>query len=282
MTDLRPVGIDANLHFSLKRKENDPHEGEHKLELMDTGFKSFNSLVTQVENTIEQSSEDLDILRIDLCADVPEVPVDWFLPRIRVKFKRISYEMGNLKYKRIGKAGIQTISAGKRPNIVRVYDKVEEYKVQLSKKRRKQSRDSDELTLKSEFGISEKATITRVERQFGRRDIPRHISCFGLLSRLPDFDPFTNIEILNGTGASVPTLKKCGLDIWLSGTRLREIQDEIGKQAFHRWLSANSSGNAARYLKRYGDFLQPDGPNLLTREKLVEIYRASVINQLAA
>src|SRR4051794_38726515 len=176
VTDLRPLGIDGCLHFSLKRKENDPHEGEHKLELFDTGFKSFSGLVAQVENTIEQSSEELEIMRIDLCADVPEVPVDWFFPRVRVKFKRVSYEMGNLKYQRIGKAGIQTISAGKRPNIVRMYDKVEEYKVQLKKKKRKQRSYANELTLKSEFGISENATITRVERQFGGGRIPRQIS----------------------------------------------------------------------------------------------------------
>jgi hypothetical protein len=282
MTDLRPVSIDANLHYSLKRKENDPHEGEHKLELKDTGTKSFSNLVAQVENTIEESSEDLEIMRIDLCADVAEVPVDWFFPRIRVKFKRVSYEMGNLKYRRIGKQGVQTISAGKRPNIVRIYDKIEEYKFQLKKRKRKQSPDADELTLKSEFGVSERATITRVEQQFGGGRVPRQISCFRLLSHLPEFNPFANIEILNGTGARVPTLKECGLDMWLTGTRLRAIQDEVGQQAFRRWLSANSSGNAARYLTRYRDFLLPDGPNLLTRETLVEIYRDSVIKQLAA
>ena len=102
------------------------------------------------------------------------------------------------------------------------------------------------------------------------------------MSNLPEFDPFTNIEILNGTGASLPTLTECGLDMWLTGTALRARQDELGQQAFRRWLSANSSGNAARYLNRYCGFLQPDGPNLLTRETLVEIYRASVIKQLAA
>ena len=45
VSDLRPVGIDALLHYSLKRKESDPHEGEHKLELLDTGTKTFSELL---------------------------------------------------------------------------------------------------------------------------------------------------------------------------------------------------------------------------------------------
>jgi hypothetical protein len=45
VTNLGPVGIDALLHFGLKRPENDPHEGEHKLELLDTGTKTYSGLV---------------------------------------------------------------------------------------------------------------------------------------------------------------------------------------------------------------------------------------------
>jgi hypothetical protein len=282
VTNLNPVGIDALLHFGLKRPENDPHEGEHKLELMDTGQKSYSSLVAQIESTIEESVDDLELMRIDLCADVLEVPVEWFLPRLRVKFKRVAHEVGLLKYQRIGKAGIQTISAGKRPNIVRIYDKVAEYKEQLRKIRKKQSRDSDEVTLKAEFGVSENATITRVERQFGGNRIPHEIDCFHRLSHLPNFNPFTNIQISNATGSNVPTIKECGADKWLAGTRLRELKDELGEQQFQRWLSVNTSGNAARFRKRYSQFLQPDGKNLVTSESIFEMYRASVIRQLAA
>jgi hypothetical protein len=282
VTDVRPVGIDALLHYSLKREENDPHEGEHKLELLDTGKKGYSDLAGQVEAVIECSADDLDIMRIDLCADMYGVPVEWFLGRMRVRFKRIAHEFGIPKYQRIGKAGIQTVSAGRRPNIVRVYDKVAECKDQLRKLQRKRSRDADELTLEREFGISENAVITRVERQFGGQRIPRAIECFGLLSRLPEFNPFTNIEICNGTGARVPTIPECGLDTWLTGTLLHQFQTEMGEQQFRRWLNANSAGNAARYRKKYADFLQPEGDNLLTNETIFQTYRKSVMEQLAA
>jgi hypothetical protein len=282
VTNLHPVGIDALLHFSLKREERDPHEGEHKLELQDTGKKRYSDLVAQIERTVEYPADELEVMRIDLCADIYEVPVEWFLPRVRVKYKRVAYQMGNLKYQLIGKQGIQTITAGKRPNIVRIYDKVAEYEYQLKKLKRKQSYDADELTLKSEFGISESATITRVERQFGGGRIPVEIDRFGKLINLPDFDPFSNLEVENGSGATMPTLKECGLDRWLTGTRLRQMKEDMGVQQFRRWMSANSGGNGARYLKRYSDFLQLDADRKLTRESLYETYRASVEMQLAA
>jgi hypothetical protein len=282
VTNLRPVGIDALLHYSLKREENDPHEGESKLELLDTGTKGYSDLAAQIEETVECPANDLDIMRIDLCADMHGVPVEWFLGRTRVKFKRIAHEIGLPKYGRVGKAGIQTISAGQRPNIVRVYDKVAESKDQLRKLQRRRSRDADELTLEREFGISEDAVITRVERQFGGQRIPREIDSFGRLSRLPEFNPFTNIEIRNGTGANIPTIPECGLDTWLSGSMLRQLNLEMGEQQFRRWLSTNSTGNAARYMKRFAGFLQPEGDNLLTTETIFQTYRESVMKQLAA
>ena len=250
VTDLRPIGRDALLHCGLKRRDNEPHKGEHKLELLDTGKKGFSGLIGLVEATIEGAVDDLDVMRIDLCADIHGTPMDWFLSRLRIKFKRIAYEIGELKYQRVGKAGIQTLSGGKRPNMVRVYNKIAEYLDQLKKLQRKRSKDADLLTLESEFGVSETDVITRVERQFGGGRIPIVIDSFSRLRGLPNFNPFTNIESLNGSGAKVPSILDCGLDVWLTGTRLQQMQNEMGEQQFRRWLSANSSGNAARYMKR--------------------------------
>lgn len=282
VTDLRPVGIDARLNYSLKREENDPHEGESKLEIFDAGTKHFSELAAVIERTIEGSIDDLELMRIDLCVDVHEVPVDWFLSRTRVKFKRFSHEMGQLKYSRIGKAGIETIAAGKRPNMVRIYDKVAEYKEQIKRLNRKRSYDAEEATLKSEFGVSDRATITRVERQFGGGRLPQGIDVFGKLAKLPDFDPFTNIEIVNGTASKVPTRNECGFDEWMKGTFLRQRQDEMGRQQFNRWLSVESSGNGPRYRKKYAAFLEPHVDDRLTTDTLFSAYRESVTKQLAA
>jgi hypothetical protein len=282
VTDLRPTGIDGLLHYSLKRQENDPHEGEHKLELLDTGFKSFASIRAQIEATIEEPIDDLEVMRIDLCSDVQNIPVDWFFDRLRVRFKRVCYEMGLLKYQRVGKAGIQTITAGKRPNLVRAYDKIAEYKDQLRKLNRRRSFDADKLTLEDVFGVSEADTITRIERQFGGGRIPSQIDCFGKLTNLPDFNPFTNVEVANGSGAGIPTIPECGLDAWLTGTRLRELREEMGAQQFNRWLNYNANGNGARYRKKYSPFLEPEFDGHFTAKTLFEVYCSSMEKQLAA
>lgn len=282
VTDLRPIGIDALLHYGLKREERDPHEGEHKLELLDTGVKGYSSLVDQIESTMEESIFDLDVMRIDLCADIVGVPIEWFLSRLRIKFKRVAHEVGTLKAQRIGRAGIQTLSAGKRPNIFRAYDKVAELKTQLRELQRKRSRDADAITLESEFGISENATITRLEQQFGGNRIPFQIDSFGNLRDLPEFNPFTRVEISTGTGAHVPAIADCGLNFWLTGTRLRELQDEMGRQQFRRWLTTHSNGNSARWVRKYEPFLDLENDNAVTPETVFQTYRESVQKQLAA
>lgn len=283
VTDLRPIKLDALLHYGLKRGENEPRRGDHKLELLDTGTKHYSALIEQIENVTEGSSHDLEIMRVDLCADLYGTPMEWFLHRARVRFKRIAHEIGVFKYQRIGKAGVQTLSAGKRPNMIRFYDKVAEYQDQLRKIKRKRGKlEAEKLTLESEFGIPETTVITRVERQFGGNRIPAIIDSLGKLPRLPEFNPFTNVEIRNGSGARVPTIQERGLNTWLKGSHLRELLDKMGEQQFHRFLNANSSGNAKRYLTKYADFLQPDGDNLVTTGTLFETYRDSVVRQLSA
>jgi hypothetical protein len=282
VSDLRPVGVDALLHFSLKRDAKDPHEGEHKLELLDTGAKVFSEIAAQIEETIEGSVADLEIMRIDLCADIAGTPLEWFFQRLRVKFKRFAHEIGTLKAQRIGKAGIQTLACGKRPNMFRAYDKVAEYKHQLRYMQRKRSRESDELTLESEFGVTESSVITRLEQQYGGGRVPIEIDCMSRLPRLPDFNPFRRIEIVNGTSSKQPSISDVGLAHWVMGTRLSELRDEMGNQQFNRWLSVHSCGNSARWKREYADFLSPHWDNRLTIEDVYATYRESVTRQLAA
>ena len=108
------------------------------------------------------------------------------------------------------------------------------------------------------------------------------IDTLGKLTGLPGFNPFANIEIANGSGAGVPTLAQSGFDVWLTGTRLRQIREEMGAQQFNRWLNVNSNGNGARYRRRYAQYLQPDFDGRITSETVFEIYQASMEEQLAA
>ncbi len=110
VSDLRPMRIDARIHVGLKHLES--HTGEGKLELIDTGTKSLREITAEIMEVIDYSPVDLEIMRIDLCADMYGIPMEWFLNRARVKFKRIAREIAELKAERIGKVGIQTLTAG--------------------------------------------------------------------------------------------------------------------------------------------------------------------------
>lgn len=278
VADLRPLGIDAILHANYKM--GDRHD--HKLELLDTGKKSYSDLVAQVESAFEANPEHLEIMRIDLCADVPGTPVMWFQPRVRIKYKRLGHEIGKLEYDKIGRTGVETLSAGKRPNIFRIYDKVAESKMQFRKMLRKANTDAEPPTFEEEFGFAPDAVLTRVERQIGGARIPDCISTFGKLAYAPEFNPFTPLEITSGTGAEMPPIQEAGLDEWLKGTRLNELAHEMGMQQLRGFMNKHSNGNAARYFEKYGKYFPQSGEQALTSERIYEIYRKSVIRQLAA
>jgi hypothetical protein len=188
---------------------------------------------------------------------------------------------GHLWRQRAGKSGIETISAGQRPNMFRVYDKVEECRMQLRKMQRKASKDADSLTLRSEFGMDESDILTRIERQHGGARIPSLVTKFGELHRLPEYNPFEPIQIVTREHSRQPCIAERGMDEWLKGTRLKELADEMGMQKFYRWLNKHSGGNAARLMRTYSDYFE-SGSKQITGASIFETYRESVIKQLAA
>lgn len=277
--DLRPAGLDSILHVSCKRGGR----GQHKLELLDTGKKSYSELTRQVEAVRGGDNEQLGIMRIDFCADIHGVPVSWFQQRVRFLHKQISNQIGPLPYQTISRAGIETISAGKRPNIVRIYDKVAESKMQFVKMRRTASKEADVLNFEQEFGFPEEAVITRVERQCGGGRIPEQVDTFGHISRAASFNPFEVIEIESSGRSRLPAVGECdSVTEWAAGMYFNQMIQEQGKQTFQRWLNRESNGNGARTVKRYKAFLPQAEGCPVTVRTIFETYRTSVIRQLSA
>jgi hypothetical protein len=278
VADLRPLGIDAILHAYCKR--TDPHQ--HKLELLDTGKKSYSELARQIQSVFQIDPSNLGIMRLDLCADVPGIPVLWFQPRVRIKYKRFAGEIGKLQYERLGSGRIETLIVGKRPNVFRFYDKVAESQMQFRKMRRKASPDSEPLDFEAEFGFSEVTTLTRVERQYGGQRIPPLVDTFGKLANAPDLNPFEPLEIVSGGGGTVPNVEECsGPTEWMTGMKMREMIASMGFQQYRGWLNRHSNGNAARIVERYRRFLPHDDARVITTDVLYDIYRDSVTNQLS-
>ncbi len=277
--DLRPFGIDALLHYRCKHGSH----GNHKLEMLDTGSKPYSALVAQIEGVVDHPVDDLGIMRVDLCADLPGVTVPWFQPRLRVKFKRTSREIRPLKVDIIGKVGVETISAGQRPNMLRIYNKVEERKMQFRKMQRKASKDADPLDFETEFGFGPDAVLTRVERQFGGCRIPSEIATFGHLAHAADFNPFDILEITGESSARLPTVEECeSVTDYLAGLQLHSKVMTEGLQSTIRWLNAKSGGNGARLRKRLERFLPGSNADSITVQHIFETYQRSVRQQLGS
>jgi hypothetical protein len=278
IADLRPLEIDALLHAYCKHGKHD-----HKLELLDTGKKSYSELASQIESVFVTDPFELALTRLDLCADVKGTPVSWFQPRVRVKYKRFANERGELEYEQMGNRKIETLTAGKRPNMFRIYDKTAECKMQLKKLQRKTSPDADPLDFEKEFGFPPESVLTRVERQFGGGRVPPELGNFGKLANAPQYNPFAPLEIVNGSGAQLPSVEECsGVNEWLCGMQLRYLAKKWGMPFLRPWLNQHSPGNAARILDKYRKFLPSNNEQPITAERLYETYRESVIRQLSA
>ncbi len=100
IADLRALGIDAFLHAYCKHGNHD-----HKLELLGTGKKHYSELISEIEAVCDTDPFKLLLTRVDLCADVLGTPVVWFLPRVRIKYKRFANERGELEYEQMGNLG---------------------------------------------------------------------------------------------------------------------------------------------------------------------------------
>lgn len=146
--DLRTYGYDLILHLHCVHGE-----GNHKVELLDTGKRGFSFLLAECEQIFDFDPLRCGVMRVDCAADVLGVGVHWFNQHSRVRWKQFGNEMGcllleppgastSLPYSQMGKREIQTLYFGKRPNCYRIYDKIAEMKAEY---RRFRGRDSAAL-----------------------------------------------------------------------------------------------------------------------------------------
>lgn len=273
--DLRPHGFDAILHAHCVHGD-----GNHKLELIDTGKLGYSAMVSEVERVFDVDPRRLDVTRIDLAADVGDVPVSWFLDHLRARYKRWVADIDKVELSRMGMVDIETFYLGKRPNCFRVYNKIAELKHQYDR-------------LKSDDGVPKPSfqeiygypaaglVLTRVERQIGGGRVPEVIGTVGRLPCLTDFDPFDHLEILAGATRR-PNPDDYDPSAYLMGRGLEcTIQERGGLQRARGWLNRYTGGNAARLLKTYAPFL-PGSDISLSVIDIREAYQQTVRKQLAA
>jgi hypothetical protein len=273
--DLRPLGFPCILHLYCTHTK----AGDHKLELIDTGEMSFPQIQREILRVFDIDPGQLRLMRLDLAADVPDVAVAWFRRNARVKWKQWQSAIGTIQYSEMGRRKVETLYFGKRPNCVRIYDKISEWRHQYDQTARRSSDAAELPSFEERFGHSPGSVLTRVERQIGGGRLPKEIDRVGKLWDLEDFDPFDRIE-LTVRETPEPNIEDYDVMQYLTGIGLRSKVDEIGMQETRSWLNSRSQRNASRVLKQYAEFLPRDGG--IDSPQLRERFRDSVRRQLAA
>ncbi len=280
VVDLREFGYDVILHNSARLAK----EGNYKVELVETGRMGFSRMVREVEEIFDVDPESLAVMRVDLAADVFDIPVPWFVEHCRVQYKRwvagIGHIVDGLEYSEMGMKRLETFYLGKRPNVVRIYDKVAEHKHQYKKLLRGVNPGEEVPEFKEIFGITPDTILTRVERQLGGGRIPSQLDTVRKLRAASTFNPFDRLKIINGSEPG-PQRSNYRSDVYERGVSVRRLIEEQGLQRTRFALNEQSQGNADRILKRLSAFIPSNGFRL-TEEELFDRYRTSTMRQLIA
>jgi len=306
VADLRRYGYSMNLHLSCVRDQ----EGNHKIELLDTGERSFPGLVHEIESVFDLDALELDTMRVDLAVDVPHVPVTFFQQHARVTGIQYQGNYACSDLREMGKGGIQTLYFGKRPNLYRVYDKVAEYHVQYRRFIReanrggpvpelemvketpldeledlyKASRDASAVpppSFEEKYGIPENGyVLTRVERQMGGNRIPPEVATVGKLQNAHQFCPFDAFEIFP-SGLVQPNPQAYKFEMYGTGMHIRHLAETIGMQATIAFVRKHTNGNGKKVIAKYRDFFPPSqGEDTLTTARLNGMFMESMARQL--
>lgn len=313
--DLRDeFGIDAMLHFEYRFGEC-----THKFEIIDAGKKSLPEIEHIVTLIFDVNPLELGLMRLDLAADVRDIPVSWFRENARVEFKRFSSRIDKamaeeLEFIGINSAASESLYAGRRPNCIRVYNKIAELWMQWHKMKRVYARFNrrmdeelklgDETTTRFRFtneqrfygvrvaptfeefcqweGYGADDVITRVERQIGGDRFPEAIQKLDHLKRLPDFNPFSAMTVPDSAASprKMPSPETISVRDYLAVMGLDALIKEHGSaQSAYAFVKRYGRGNGRRILDALAQHLPQAIPGI-TNEELFEVYRSSVSKQL--
>ena len=268
--DLREYGHRVRLNLFCQMDKT----GNHKLELIDVGEMSRANILREIGEIFAVDFRSLGVMRIDFAVDVAGLPIQWFRETVRAEHKRFRAAVtGEPFYSEMGSQGIQTLYFGKRPNVIRIYDKIAEYRHQYRTMIRSLEKGF-EPAFESVFPtVREGSILTRVERQIGGR-IPTDIDTLGKLFE-PGFryEPFAKLKIIDHPPMPLYD-SNYSFETLCTGLYLRGLAQQEGLQAMREFASKHSKGNAGWVMKKYGSFLPSATPrNRYRRSRIAAAVR---------
>jgi len=249
--DLREGGIEGTLHYGCR------FNGSHKLTVLNATAKSARQMAEVAEQVFDCDPGELRVARVDMAADVPDVPLRWFGGHMRVPRKGIrQYGLNN-------EENGGTIYYGAGADYIRVYDKAAEV-------RKRSPEEADR----------EGQVLTRVERQLRSGRIPRELATLeDLVNNAVTFNPFASVILFPGGKADPElTLGNYSTGRFLEGTGFRQLVLRDGLQQVWKSLGARR-GNFSRKVRQLSDFVPAD-PEGFHIPDLFGLYARSVERQL--
>ena len=305
MGDLREIfNIDAVLHLQFRRAPDD--KPTSKLEIIDAGKKTVLEMAETITRVFDIDPFDCELMRLDLASDIVGVPVHVLRDSSRFRYKRFATRIEKsseteMEFRAMGTADSQTFNAGRRPNFIRIYNKVKELYGQwlkLSNRCRRFNKGMaefemsfeeryygvrvcptfEEFCLKEGFEYLEGMTITRIERQIGGGKFPIELQSFDDLRRVNRFDPFSSMKILRSTAIRSFDEPPKGVSVrdWLAALGLDRLQRDFGNahQAFS-FVQRHGNGNGKRVLESLMEIMPAERPPITEAEILDSFVRST-------
>jgi hypothetical protein len=301
--------IDAVLHLDYKYSRNG--KTSSKLEVIDAGKKTILEMAAIITRVFDIDPFMCELMRIDLAADINGVPVHVFRDLARFKYKRFSSRIEKsreteMEFTSMGTADAQTFYAGRRPNFVRIYNKIKELYKQWLKRKQNCERFNKQLPkfemsdeqryygarycptfkefcLGEGFEDVEGLTITRIERQINGALFPEELRLFGDLRHAHLFEPFASMTIMPAGAISLFDHPPKGVSIrdWLAALGLEALRQSCGDaQQAISFVQKYGKGNGKRVLEALMEITPQQRPPI-TKAEIVESYVRSIKRQQA-
>lgn len=237
------------------------------------------------EEVYKVDPDEARVMRLDVAADIPVTPVEWFRNHTHVRGKQVhrQWSTQSLTTRRA-----ETLYSGQKPNQIRIYDKTAHRAMLLQKEILRMPKEARDVAMNFEqrWGYPQSQVVTRVERQIGG-PAPKRIG-MGLVSQLVNLDsidPFTQI-IFPDDWKRKPTRNLKGL---------AALKEEVFREFLADMVKRDGVVHTQNYLHRtcihktqyyrvwntYGGFLAAlADEGSVTRKGLLESFRSTIYQQL--
>jgi hypothetical protein len=304
--DLRgDFGIDAIVHLNLRFGRP-----THKVEIIDAGQKSLQEMAEILVCLFDVDPWSLQLMRVDLAADIEGVPVSWFQANAYVSRKQFSSRIEKshdeeVQFVKMANAQAETIYAGKRPKLMRIYNKTSELKLQhrreeMACERFNRRMEKMGMTQEQNFygaryvlpfaefckqqghDYRPGSIVTRIENQIGGR-LPAGLQTFSDLRFAHDYQPFQCLTLAKTEGVINWDAPPPGVSTrnWMAALGLRALVQAHGSlQSARSIIYKHSNGNGKRVLETLEESMPGALPSI-TIDQIQESYRQSTMAQTA-